>query len=114
MSEKNKIAFIHRYGLEGWICCGGHAIPGIIDSLSEDTEIHFYGPKTTEVKNSNLRSKLQMHELPHQYDRANPTDKYTKTILWYFWLPLIGIRCRLNGIQLIWNDEIVPLTAPIL
>ena len=112
--QKKKIAFIHRYGLEGWICCGGHAVPAIVDQLTSETEIHFYGPKTAEEKNPALRAKLRMHELPYGYNRANPHDKYTKTILWYFWVPLIGIRCRLNGTTLIWNDETVPLTASIL
>ena len=114
MGPKKKIAFIHRYGLEGWICCGGHAIPGIIEELSNDVEIHFYGPHTTEIKDPTLRSKLRVHELPYTWNRANPNDKFIKTIPWYFWLPIIGIRCRLNGTQLIWNDETVPLTAPIL
>lgn len=114
MSQKKKIAFIHRYGLEGWICCGGHAVPGIVDKLSEEAEIHFFGPKTTEARNTALRRRIVLHELPYTWDRACPTDKITKTLLWYFWLPIIGIRCRMNGSNLIWNDETVPFTAPIL
>lgn len=114
MSNRHKIAFIHRYGLEGWICCGGHAISGVVKKLSHDTEIHFYGPHTTEAKDPELRSMIQMHELPYEWDRANPRDKVTKTLIWYCWLPIIGFRCRLNGIKLIWNDETVPFTAPIL
>ena len=109
-----KIAFIHRYGLEGWICCGGHAIPSVIDKLSKHAEIHFFGPHTTESPNLNLRTKLTLHELPYQWDRANPHDKITKTLLWYLWLPWIALRCRFMGVKLIWNDETVPLTAPIL
>lgn len=114
MRKNQKIAFIHRYGLEGWICCGGHAIPGIVENLSPDAEIHFFGPKTTEPSNTGLRSKLVMHELPYLFNRANPTDKVNKTLLWYFWLPIIGLRCRLKRVGLIWNDETVPFTAPIL
>jgi hypothetical protein len=114
MTKKKKIAFIHRYGLEGWICCGGHAVPGIIDELSKEADIHFYGPKTTETTNAALRGKVVLHELPYTWNRANPNDKITKTLLWYFWLPIIGTRCRLNGTRLIWNDETVPFTAPIL
>lgn len=114
MSRKNKIAFLHRYGLEGWVCCGGHAVPGIVTALSKDAELHFFGPKTTEPENTELRSQLTVHELPYTWNRANPADKISKTLIWYFWLPLIGLRCRLKGIQLIWNDETVPFTAPIL
>ena len=112
--DRPAVAFIHRYGLEGWICCGGHAVPGIIDELSQESDIHFYGPRTTEQHSPELRAKLIVHELPYRYNRANPNDKISKTILWYFWLPLIGLRCRLNGTRLIWNDETVPFTAPIL
>jgi len=114
MNNRKKIAFIHRYGLEGWICCGGHAVPGIVENLSKNADIHFFGPKTTEPPNTGLRSNLQTHELPYRFNRANPSDKITKTLLWYCWLPIIGLRCRLSGIHLIWNDETVPLTAPIL
>ena len=114
MTQKTKIALIHRYGLEGWICCGGHAVPGIIGQLSRKAEVHFYGPHTTEPKDPALRSNLRMHELPYRWNRANPRDKITKTLLWYLWLPILGIRCRLDGTKLIWNDETVPLTAPIL
>ena len=114
MTRKPKIAFIHRYGLEGWICCGGHAVPAIIQHLLEHAEIHFYGPKTTEQEDPVLRSEIHVHELPYTWNRANPTDKVTKTIPWYFWLPVIGLRCRLNGTRLIWNDETVPFTSPIL
>lgn len=109
-----KIAFIHRYGLEGWICCGGHAIPSVIEQLSSQAEIHFYGPHTAEPQEASLRTRLKMHELPYRFNRANPKDKIFKTLLWYCWLPLIALRCRLNGTQLIWNDETVPLTALIL
>jgi len=113
-TSKQKIAFIHRYGLEGWICCGGPAVPGILQELSKEHEILFFGPHTTETEDDALRANLTVHELPYTWNRANPRDKITKTLLWYFWLPFIGLCCRLNGSRLIWNDETVPLTALIL
>ncbi len=112
--NRKKIAFIHRYGLEGWVCCGGHAIPCIVKNLSKEVEIHFYGPRVPGSKNQDLRAMIQMHELPYTWDRSNPCDKITKTLLWYLSLPIIGVRCRLNGTSMIWNDETVPLTAPVL
>jgi len=115
MKTRKKIALIHRYGLEGWICCGGHAIPSMIEQLAESgVELHFFGPRSNEPKNEKMRTQICVHELPYCWNRANSSDKFTKTLLWYFWLPLIGLRCRMNGTQLIWNDETVPLTAPIL
>ncbi len=109
-----KIAFIHRYGLEGWVCCGGHAVPGIVAELSKDAEIHFFGPHTSESANPDLRGQLTVHECPYTWNRSNPRDKFTKSLLWYLYLPWIALRCRFMGITLIWNDETVPLTAPIL
>ena len=67
-----KIAFIHRYGLEGWICCGGHAVPGIIEQLSDNTEIHFFGPKTTEPPDTKLRTQLIVHEMPLYMEPRQP------------------------------------------
>ncbi len=109
-----RIAFIHRYGLEGWICCGGHAIPHVVDAMADDCEIHFFGPHTTEPQDPKLRAKLTLHQLPYIFNRANPRDKITKTLLWYLWLPWIGLRCRFMKAKLVWNDETVPLVAPIL
>ncbi len=114
MKKRKKIAFIHRYGLEGWICCGGHAISPLIETMSQEVDIHFFGPDTTELFQPDLRKKIHYHQLPYTWDRANPTDKITKTLLWYAWLPWIGIQCRIKGIHLIWNDETVPFTAAIL
>jgi glycosyltransferase involved in cell wall biosynthesis len=114
MQNRPKIAFIHRYGLEGWVCCGGHAIPHVATALSKTAEIHFFGPRTTEQKNSELRAQVALHQLPYTYNRANPHDKITKTILWYLWLPWIGLRCRFLGVRLVWNDETIPLAVLIL
>jgi glycosyltransferase involved in cell wall biosynthesis len=111
---KPKLVFLHRYGLEGWVCCGGHAVPGLMSRLADDVELHFWGPETTEPHDPALRQQVRVHRLPFTWNRANPRDKVTKTLLWYFWLPWVGMWCRWNGVRLVWNDETVPFTGWIL
>lgn len=114
MSTNRKIAFIHRYGLEGWVCCGGHAVPAMVEQLVPDTEVHFFGPQTTETENSALREKIHMHLLPWTFDRSNPNHKWGKTLRFYLALPGIGKQCRKLGIDFIYWEETLPLGALIL
>lgn len=114
MSEKKKIAFLHRYGLEGWICCGGHAVPAMVDQLAPEAEVHFIGPETTEPADKELRGKLTMHLLPWTFDRSNPKHKWGKTLRFYLALPGIGRRCRKMGIDFIYWEETMPLGTRIL
>ena len=108
-----KIAFIHRYGLEGWVCCGGHSVPEIISQLSKTVEIHFTDLKQRKRLIQRCAKSFYARIAIHLGSRKT-VEKFTKTLLWYFWLPIIGLRCRFNKTALIWNDETVPLTAIIL
>ncbi|VGO12283.1 GDP-mannose-dependent alpha-(1-6)-phosphatidylinositol monomannoside mannosyltransferase [Pontiella desulfatans] len=114
MRQEKKIAFIHRYGLEGWTCCGGHAVPAMVDQLSPVAEVHFIGPESSEPENEKLRGKLHMHLLPWTFDRSNPKHKWTKTLRFYLALPGIGRRCRKMGIDFIYWEETLPLGTMIL
>ncbi|MCF7848910.1 MAG: glycosyltransferase [Kiritimatiellales bacterium] len=114
MNNKKKIAFLHRYGLEGWICCGGHAVPSMVDQLSASAEVHFIGPETTEQRNDILRGKLTMHLLPWEFDRSNSGHKWSKTLRFYCALPRIGRRCKKLGIDFIYWEETLPLGTRIL
>ncbi|MEI6890995.1 MAG: glycosyltransferase [Pontiella sp.] len=113
-NRTKKIAFIHRYGLEGWICCGGHAVPAMVDQLTPNDEVHFFGPESMEPKNNNLRNQLTMHLLPWTFDRANPTHKWSKTLRFYLALPTLGKQCKKIGIDFIYWEETLPLGALIL
>lgn len=113
-NTRKKIAFIHRYGLEGWVCCGGHAVPAMVDQLLPDHEVHFIGPETTEATNGPLRNKLKLHFLPWIFDRSNPDHKWTKTLKFYLALPGIGKKCRKLGIDFIYWEETLPLGAWVL
>jgi glycosyltransferase involved in cell wall biosynthesis len=112
--SKQKIAFIHRYGLEGWICCGGHAVPAMVDQLSPEADIYFIGPTSAEPQNIGLQKKLQMQLLPWTFDRSNPKHKWSKTLRFYLALPGIGKKCRKLGIDFIYWEETLPLGALIL
>ncbi len=114
MISKKKIAFIHRYGLEGWICCGGHAMPAMVDQLEPQVEVHFFGPISAEPQNAKLQSKLKMHLLPWTFDRSNPKHKWGKTLRFYLALPGIGKKCTKLGIDFIYWEETLPLGAVIL
>ncbi len=114
MTQKKKFAFIHRYGLEGWICCGGHAVPAMVDQLESSAEVHFFGPESTEPENTELRNRIKMHLLPWTFDRANPKHKWSKTIRFYIALPGIGKHCRKTGIDFIYWEETLPLAVWIL
>ncbi|MFU8781208.1 MAG: glycosyltransferase [Kiritimatiellia bacterium] len=54
------------------------------------------------------------HLLPWQFDRANPKDKWSKALQFYFALPGIGRQCRKLGIDFIYWEETLPLGALIL
>ncbi|MDF7825661.1 glycosyltransferase [Pontiellaceae bacterium B12227] len=114
MTHKKKMAFIHRYGLEGWICCGGHAVPSMVEQLQAESEVHFFGPESTETLNSELRAQLNMHLLPWTFDRSNPKHKWTKSLRFYLALPGIGKKCRKLGIDFIYWEETLPLGTAIL
>ncbi len=109
-----KIAFLHRYGLGGWLCCGGHAMPLLAEKLSASAEIHFFGPGSTDFVPNELEQRVIQHLMPWQFDRANSRDKWTKTLRFYFALPGVGWRCRKLGINFLYWEETLPFGALLL
>lgn len=113
MQKKKKIAFLHRYGLGGWICCGGHCIPRTFELLEENNiELHYFGPNSKDSVPEHLTDQLIVHQLPYCWDRANPTHKWSRTLIWYLYLPWLAIYCRFVGMKaLIYIDDTLPLTG---
>lgn len=113
MTQKKKIAFLHRYGLGGWICCGGHCIPRTFEILqNEGIELHYFGPDSKDPVPNDLTDQLIIHQLPYYWDRSNPSHKWTRTIIWYLYLPWLALYCRFSGIDtLIYIDDTLPLTG---
>ncbi len=114
MQKKPRIALWHRYGPEGHVTCGGHAMPEIVRRLSEAYEVHYFGMHTDGDVPDLIREHAVLHYLPIHFNRASNFDKFFKTTLWYLAMPFMALRCRFMGFRAIYNDETVPLTAPIL
>lgn len=89
-------------------------MPLLAEKLSESAELHFIGPTSTDPVPPGLEARFVSHRLPWQFDRANPKDKWTKTLRFYLALPGIGRRCRRLGIDFIYWEETLPLGALIL
>ncbi len=107
------VAFMHRYGLAGWICCGGHSIPRMLEILREQgLEVHFFGPRSMDPIPERAATGIRLHTLPFTWDRANPTHKLTRTLLWYLYLPFVCLYCRIKGIDVLAHvDETLPLAG---
>jgi len=114
MQKKPKIALWHRYGPEGHVTCGGHAMPEIVRRLAETCEVHYYGMHTDGEVPELIRDNAVLHYLPVHFNRASNIDKFLKTALWYLAMPFAALRFRFMGVKAIYNDETVPATAPIL
>jgi len=112
--QKPRIALWHRYGPGGHTACGGHAIPSVIESLAEDYEVHYFGFRSKEATPDKIQAHATIHRLPFLFDRSSTRDKLFKTILWYLAMPFMALQCRFMGVRLIFIDETVPLTAPIV
>jgi len=111
---KPKIAIWHRYGPEGHTTCGGDAMPFIVRELAQHAEVHYFGMDTDGEVPPLIREHAVLHYLPLHFNRSSNRDKFLKTILWYLAMPFMALKCRFMGVKAIYNDETVPLTAPIL
>jgi len=114
--SSRSVAFLHRYGLAGWICCGGHSIPRMLEILREQgIEVHFFGPRSTDTIPEGADTGLRLHTLPFTWDRANPMHKWTRTLLWYLHLPFVCLYCRLKRIGVMAHvDETLPLSGWVI
>jgi len=115
-TRKPKVAILHRYGLAGDICCGGHNRPRTIEILHErGYEVHFVGPKSMDELSEYAAKYVIMHELPFAWDRANPTHKWSRTVLWLLWLPWVALWCRIKRMDAVTHtNDTMPLTGWIL
>ncbi|NCD34080.1 MAG: glycosyltransferase [Spartobacteria bacterium] len=108
--KKPKIALWFRYGPAEHTELF-HAIPKIIAYLSDRAEVHYYGLKSEKPIPELIEQKCQVHHLPFFVDRTNTRDKFLKTALWVLCMPIIGLKCRMQGVDAVYIDETVPLTA---
>jgi glycosyltransferase involved in cell wall biosynthesis len=113
-TQRKKVALWHRYGPADHVQCGGHCIPRVAQILAERAEVHYFGMKSVTPIPALLRDNAIFHLLPFRFHRASTPDKFFKTILWYFLMPFMALRCRIMGIDAIFVDETLPLTALII
>lgn len=113
MKEKlPKIAFWFRYGpaVHAEYC---HAIPRIIEELSRRAEVHYFGLGGTHPTPQKITTHATVHILPFTVDPTNTRDKFAKTALWIMLLPFVARTCRRLGIDAVYIDETIPLSARI-
>ncbi|MEI8120602.1 MAG: glycosyltransferase [bacterium] len=109
---KPKIAFWFRYGPAEHAELF-HAIPRIIETLSQHAEVHYFGLRSNKSIPVTLKRNATIHLLPFTVDRGSNRDKQFKTLLWLLCLPWIGLRCRFMRVQAVYIDETLPLAALI-
>lgn len=113
-TRRPKIALWHRYGIVGHIQCGGHCIPKVLERLAQRAEVHYFGARPMEPVPAALKKHAVFHDQPFTLNRASTPDKILKSVLWYFCMPFMALRCRLMGVDAVWLDETLPLSALIL
>lgn len=111
-AKRPKIAFWFRYGpAEHTELC--HAIPRIIEELNKRADVHYFGMSCSHSTPQKITSNATVHQLPFVVDRTSTRDKFIKTIAWIAALPFIARECRRIGIDAVYIDETIPLTATI-
>lgn len=88
-----------------------HAMPEIVRRLAEHAEVHYFGFRSAKPVPDLIARHAIIHSLPFRVNRASSRDKVLKTALWLMALPFIALRCRWMGVQAVYLDETVPLSA---
>lgn len=114
LNKRKKIAMWHRYGPADHVQCGGHCIPRVAQILAEHAEVHYFGMRSVSPIPALLRDSAVFHLLPFRFNRASTRDKLFKTVVWYGLMPFMALRCRFMGVDAIFVDETLPLTALIV
>jgi glycosyltransferase involved in cell wall biosynthesis len=110
--RKPKIALWFRYGPAEHTELF-HAIPHIVEALAAHAEVHYFGLRSDKPLPAAIARHARVHHLPWRVRRTDERDKLWKTLLWVVMLPWVALHNRLLGIQVVYIDETVPLTAPL-
>lgn len=90
-----------------------HAMPDIVEELAQHAEVHYFGLRSRKPVPDRIAKHATIHHLPFTVDRTRDADKAIKTLLWILSIPRISRECRKLGVQAVYIDETVPLTAPL-
>ena len=113
MNERRpRIAFAFRYGAAEHAELF-HALPALLSRLSEEAEVHYFGLRSAAPPAIPLPATVRYHHLPLRVRRTSERDKRLKTAAWIALLPWIARRCRRLGMDALYLDETIPLTAEI-
>jgi len=108
--SKPKIAFFFRYSPADHTELSA-AVPTLIKRLSETAEVHYFGMSSLKPVPAVIQAHATLHLCPFRIDRSSSLDKFIKALLWYLWLPWIGLRCRFMGIDVVYFNDFLPLGA---
>ena len=89
--KKPLIVYLHRYSPE----YESEQFPlfhNLMRALLPDYEIIYFSTKGAKKADNNLRRGINIIEIPFSLDRTNAQDKWTKTLLYYLYLPVIFLR----------------------
>jgi glycosyltransferase involved in cell wall biosynthesis len=111
--KRPKIAFWFRYGLKEHADMFP-ALPRILELLSPVAEVHFYGMRTAKPIPDELRRLVHLHQIPIRVERNSMRDKFWKYILWLLAIPFMALHARFHGIDVIYIDETLPLSLPVI
>lgn len=109
-ARRPRIAFAFRYGPAEHAELF-HALPALLAALGREAEVHYFGLRSACPPSVALPPELCVHELPWRVHRRSPRDKWLKTLFWIALVPGIARRCRRMGMDALYFDETIPLTA---
>ena len=112
-TSKPKLIILHRYPPEfELIPCPG--LKKIYKMLSEEYNLIHYGMNWKDLPDSELRKYIEVKEIPLKINLKSGFDKWFKTILYYFYLPILLLRLKKEKPKLIIYREIFPFVSSIL
>lgn len=112
-ASKPSILMLHRYPPEFEL----DPFPGFLDfvkELSKNYNISYFGISWNRELNQELRSIINVEELPIKVDITNFFDKWFKTLLFYFYLPVLFFKIKKSKPFVIICRENFPFLTSII
>jgi len=81
--------------------------------LASQADVHYFSLRGLKPIPETIKQHVVFHILPFNINRASSRDKFLKTGLWLICLPWMALHCRWLGINLIYIEETIPLSAMI-
>jgi glycosyltransferase involved in cell wall biosynthesis len=111
-TPRKKIALWFRYGPAEHAELF-HALPDLVRELSLRCDVCYFGMRGRRETPPAIARDARVEYVPFSVDRTSHRDKFFKTLLWVLYLPIVALRCRRRGVDAVYIDETIPLTALI-